>query len=144
MSAEETASSANPRTGWRSGLRLVALWLGLCTLTGVLAAAAYGEFGSIVLIIMGVFVGASGALAHILLLRVKSFRRCGGLARTLLLWGGAAILPCVWILATEAFSPRSQSGDSFASVVQFFLGPIAGLSLLGACAMSWIERGRSA
>jgi len=123
---------------WRATLRVVLLWLLLCSGIGLLAAFASGEFGSIVYLMTGVVVGASGAITHAALLRVSSFRSGSGIRRVLWLWVGAIILPTVWIISgelTSAVPVKSLRND-----VVLFLGPILAIALLGACVLNQLDR----
>ena len=123
---------------WRATLRVVVLWLLLCSGIGLLAAFASGEFGSIIYLMTGVVVGLSGAITHAALLRAKSFRSGSGIRRVLWLWVGATVLPAIWVILGELTSVVPVK--SLRSDVILFLCPILAIALLGACALNQLDR----
>jgi hypothetical protein len=75
---------------------LTAIWILGCGFVGLVAAMIDGEFGSVVLVAIGLFTGISGAIAHCILIRSVGFRRRSQLGQVLTLWAGAAALPVAW------------------------------------------------
>jgi len=120
----------------------VPLCLGLCSFVGLFVAFAVGEFGSIMYLPIGFVVGISGSISKLPLVRSSRFRSVNTPAQVLALSVGVMLLPTLWILMTAQSGPGMTSrSPALDSLVAFFL-PIAGLSVLGACAVRWLARPR--
>jgi hypothetical protein len=94
-----------------------------------------GEFGSIVYVIVGVFVGLSGAVSHCLLVRSESFKRRSIIAKAAILWVGAMILPISWAVR-GALDSHVPVGKYY---LAFFSGGIALFALVAAICISMLE-----
>jgi hypothetical protein len=82
------------RTRTMKTLRAALVWLAVCILGGLLYALVWGEFGSVVAVLIGAILGASGALASCMVSVLQRYR----LVRDRHV--GAA----VWVLAMSIFA----------------------------------------
>jgi hypothetical protein len=106
---------------WRRAV-IAALWMIGPVLMGFLAAMISGEHGSVVFVVVGLYVGVSGAVSYLLLPLVPPLRRLGAIGRTASIAAGAA-------LPTIAFSAYfALSGSS-----PWFFNFEAGLAVAYAC-----------
>ena len=122
-------------------VKFTALWM-VCGVAGGAAGAwIYGDFGSIVILATGVLVGASGALAHGLLLRKTAIGRRGFAVRVLALWLGALALPAIWI-AVGAFTASLSRAGSALRVVEMLGGSAAAIALVAALVICWVASSR--
>ena len=71
---------------WRQILLAVPLWFLGCSLLGMLIATVYGEFGSIVFVIIGIAIGSCGGISHAALLLLSRFRALPALQRYISVW----------------------------------------------------------
>jgi hypothetical protein len=69
------------------------MWFFGCSAAGFIVAEINGEFGSIVHLFVGVSVGLSGAICHIILARRARFSRRSPIAKATIFWIGAMGLP---------------------------------------------------
>jgi hypothetical protein len=90
---------------------IAALWPVSSLLTGFLAATLSGGHGSIVFVVVGIYVGVPGAIAYLLLPLLSLFRKLGSWGR-IAAYTVVAILPTVACSAYAAFS-TSQLKASF-------------------------------
>jgi hypothetical protein len=131
------APAVGPRIlGWSKIAKLAVFWLLGCSGIGFVAASIYGEFGSIVFVIMGVFVGLSGAISHGVLARRPRFARQSTVAKTAILWIGAMIIPMAWTIR-DALNSNVPVGVPYAII---FCGSIAAMALIASICMTLYER----
>ena len=90
---------------------IATLWPVSSLLMGFLAATLSGEHGSIVFVVVGLYVGVSGAISYLLLPLLSPFRRLEGLGR-IVAYTVVAILPTVACSAYVALS-NSRLATSF-------------------------------
>lgn len=107
---------------------IAVMWLVGPILMGILAATVSGEHGSIVFVVIGLYVGVPGAISYLLLPLFSRFRRLGGLGR-FVSYTVAATLP------TVACASYVVMGDSRSTASLFFFmsGIAAGFACI--CAM---------
>ena len=115
MNVTTTPSVPNAPPSWFQVAKLLGIWLFGCTGIGLVAASIDGEFGSVVLLAAGFFVGVSGAITHGILARRTVFMRRSALTKAMILWIGAMIVPTVWLandlLSTDTPAPASYVID---------------------------------
>src|SRR5579863_6285421 len=87
---------------WRRAAVAV-LWLVGPIFMGILAATISGEHGSIVLVVVGLYVGVPGAISYLLLPSLSPFRKLGQLGR-FVTYTATAILPTVTCAAYAALT----------------------------------------
>ena len=135
MFAVDPSTEASPRPCWRDVLKLVALWIVGCSLAGVLAATFSGQFGSVVFVIVGVFVGLSGAISHCILVQLAAFRRSSNTVKTITLWIGAMTIPLAWTVL-GALDSTHPVGPNY---VIAFSGGIAAFALVASISITLYE-----
>jgi hypothetical protein len=135
---ERSVDTLRPPSSWRVA-RLAMIWLFGCSLAGLIIAMINGEFGSIVYVIVGVFVGLSGALSHCLLVRRASFRRRSKVTKAMFVWVGAMIIPLAWTVVGALDSNAKVSGD----YVFIFGGGIAVFALVASICITAYDARRS-
>ena len=135
---EQSVDTLPPPSSWRVA-RLAVIWLLGCSLAGIIIAMINGEFGSIVFVILGVFVGLSGALSHCLLVRRASFIRRSEVAKAMIVWIGAMIIPLAWTVAGALNSNAKVSGG----YVYIFGGGIAVFALVASICITGYDARRS-
>jgi hypothetical protein len=121
----DCASGTPNAPRWRTTGLIVGVWLVGCPLAGTLIAFLDGEFGSIGYVVIGTYVGASGALFHLLLTRYPAYLRCS-YPLQVLISAGAGAVPI--LLFSMALDPRGL-GNGF---LQDDALPIAGFSVFAA------------
>ena len=84
---------------------IAALWPVSSLLMGLLAATLSGEHGSIVFVVVGLYVGVPGAIVYLLLPLLALFRKLGS-------WGRIAAYTVVAILPTVACSAYAAFSNS--------------------------------
>jgi hypothetical protein len=120
---------------WRGIAKLAAIWIVGCSFAGVVVAMINGEFGSIVFVIVGVFVGLSGAIAHCVLIRRGSFRRRSNFEKAAFLWVGAMVLPGAWAVF-GALNSHAPVGSPY---LIYFGGLIAVFALVASVCITLFE-----
>lgn len=135
---ERSAETLPLPSSWKVA-SLATVWLVGCSLAGLVIAMINGEFGSIVYVIVGVFVGLSGAISHWLLVRRASFRRRSEIMKAVILWIGAMIIPLMWTVIGALYSNAKVSGD----YVFIFGGGIAVFALVASICITAYDAGRS-
>jgi len=115
------------------------IWLFGCSLAGIIIAMINGEFGSIVFVIAGVFVGLSGALSHCLLVRRASFSRRSEVTKAMIVWIGAMIIPLAWTVVGALNSKAKVS----AGYVYIFGGGIAVFALVASICITAYDARRT-
>lgn len=99
------------------------IWLAGCIVGGFAVLHRLGEYGSVLHLLIGVAMGITGALSHVLLSAIAGFRRLGFVRRGLLNWlcaysalvvvgamvsypKASALSPAEWLaLAKQVFLP---------------------------------------
>ena len=112
---------------WRRAAVAI-LWLAGPIFMGFLAATISGEHGSIVFVIVGLYVGIPGAISYLLLPLLLPFRKLGGLGR-FVTYTVSAILPTVACAAYAALTNSRSTGSFF-----LFMSGIA-IGFAGTCAL---------
>jgi len=112
-------------------------WVVGSTALGVLLVTFFGEFGSIVYVMMAFLVGLSGAIGHAVLNETQFFGRGNFVAQVFILAGAGIFLPGLWLLATGTFSDLHRRESL---IFNLFLGPMLGLAVAGAFCINWIDR----
>src|SRR5882724_9999503 len=113
---------------------IAVLWLVSPVLMGILAATISGEHGSIVFVVVGLYVGIPGAITYLLLPLLSPFRELGGLGR-FVTYTVEAILPTVACAAYVVLA-SSRSTPSFF----FFMSSIAtGFACICAMLVTQVE-----
>ena len=122
--------------------RTLVLWLAGTSLGGIVAAAASGEFGSILFVGFGVALGVAGAVTHVALLFVPWFRNRSLVVQSLLLWL-ATLVSLVALIALALLSSTEPDAFSLREAIGT-IGRYAALpSLIAATLLSWFV-GRAA
>jgi hypothetical protein len=85
---------------------IAALWMIAPVLMGFLAAMISGEHGSVVFVVVGLYVGVSGAVSYLFSWLVPPFRRLGAIGRATII-AAAAALPTIAFCAYFALSASS-------------------------------------
>jgi len=134
---------AAPDRGFKRVLKIAALWLFCGIVIGALGSMIYGEFGSVVVIAIGVLVGVSGATAHNVLVWKKTIDQRSYLFQVLTLWIGALLLPAVWIVIA-ALTPPPSGTDSMLWTIGFLGGIAAEVALVASAVVCWFVRHRPA
>src|SRR5438105_4161815 len=111
---EQRLPSVNPPR-WRALFYIPVLWLSLGIAVGFLIAASIGEHGSVIFLLGGAAMGASGTVAHCLLFLVPLFRRTTEVRQVLLLWVSSVTLFTLYLLANW-----TVSGVSVPATAEFF------------------------
>ena len=127
------------RASWSKIAKLAASWLFGCSAIGFVVASINGEFGSIVFVIVGVFIGLSGAICHSVLTRRPRFARQSAVAKAAILWVGAMIIPMAWTIL-GALNSKVPVGARY---VVFFCGSIAATALVASICITLYEGRRS-
>jgi hypothetical protein len=117
---------------WQRGV-IAALWLIGPVLMGFLAAMISGEHGSVVFVVVGLYVGVSGVVSYLLFPLVPPFRRLGATGRMAAFAAGAA-------LPTIAFSGYfALSGSTRTWFFNFESGLAVAFACICALLISQIE-----
>jgi hypothetical protein len=100
---------------------IAALWPVSSLLMGILAAAFSGEHGSIVFVVVGLYVGVSGAISYFLLPLLSPFRRLESLGR-IVTYTVLAILPTIVCAAYVVLSNSRLTTSLFFSISSIATG----------------------
>lgn len=106
--------------GWRTTVRVAAVWLVACPLAGIAVAEFSGEFGSLAFVVMGICIGVLGAFIHAALSRSRWFLRRPYILQALL----TAAAPASPLLLFAALEVGSAVG--FLGFLEGFALPICG------------------
>ncbi len=107
---------------------------------GWFAASIGGGGGSIIFLIVGIYVGIAGAVTYLLLPIVASYRNLGRPGR-LAASTTAAAPPPIAFLAYSVFSLPTQPGASAADASFFYMvvGATTVLACIGALLVAYVE-----
>lgn len=117
-----TGFDAPSAIGWRTTVRVAAVWLVACPLAGIAVAEISGEFGSFAFVAMGICLAVLGALIHAALSRSSWFTRRPYIVQALL----TAAAPASPLLLLSALEVGSSVG--FLGFLRDFALPICGFS----------------
>jgi len=132
MDAEDHVSHGHLKFGKRAAI--AALWLVSPVLMGILAATMSGEHGSIVYVVVGLYVGVPGAISYLLLPLLSLFRGLGLIGR-IATYTVAGALPTVACAAYVALSNSRSTASLF-----FFMSGIAiGFACISAILATQVE-----
>jgi hypothetical protein len=139
LKAPRGIHASRPITFWRRAA-LALLWPVCTILMGWIAASIGGGGASVIVLIVGIYVGIAGAVSHLLLPFVASYRslsRPGRLAASTT----AAALPPVAFLAYSVFSLPTEPGPPAAHASFFYMvaGTATVLACIGAVLVAYVE-----
>jgi hypothetical protein len=123
---------------------LFALWIVIATLLGVIEAIIDAEHGSVVFVVVGLYVGIAGAITSLLLSFVPHFGRLTRVGRVLTSTVVAS-LPIVLFLTYDSFArtPYPMTAVARASYLALMGGTATVVAFIGAIVIAAIESRRS-
>ncbi len=139
LKAPRGIQASRPISLWRRAA-LALLWP-ICTVgMGWIGASISGGGASVIVLIVGIYVGIAGAVSYLLLPLVASCRSLGRPGR-LAASTTAAALPPIAFLAYSVFSLPTQPGapGAHASFLYMVAGTATVLAFIGAVLVAYVE-----
>jgi len=118
---------------------LLALWIFVPIFLGVIRAIFNGEHGSVVFVVIGFYVGITGAISYVLLELIPRFGRLGSGGR-LIISTVAAAMPTVIFLIYDSFVPHTYpiTPGARASYLALMSGTATAFAFIGAIIITGI------
>ena len=139
LKAPRGIHASRPISLWRHAA-LALLWPVCTVVMGWIAASIGGGGGSVIALIVGIYVGIAGAISYVLLAFVASYRSLGRLGR-LAASTTTAALPPIAFLGYSVFTLPTEPGSPAAHASFFYMvvGTATVLACIGAVLVAYVE-----
>ncbi len=117
---------------------LFLLWIVISTLLGLIAATIDGEHGSVVFIVVGLYVGIAGAITSLLLSFLPGFGRLDSVGKVITSTIAASI-PIIMFLTYDSFARKTYPTSARASYLTLMGATATVVAFIGAIAIAEIE-----